>query len=53
MSIGSYIDPKTSINFTTWSASLDEDGNGAFTFGMVLPQDATSKDATDYIGILV
>ena len=50
---GTYTDPNTSIDFKTWSAPLDENGNGAFTFGMVLPQDAASKNATEYIGLLV
>jgi Cytochrome domain of cellobiose dehydrogenase len=53
MTMGSYVDAKTGINFTTWTAQPDSNGNGAFTFGMVLPEDATSKDATEYIGLLV
>jgi len=47
------VEPTTGINFTTWSAAPDSDGDGAFMFGMVLPADAMTTDATDYIGILV
>ena len=53
MTPGSFLDTSSGINFTTWSAPLDQNGNGALTFGMVLPPDAATKDATDYIGYLV
>ncbi len=48
-----YVDPKTGINFTTWSQPPQSNGHGAFTFGLAVPADATTKDATEYIGLLV
>jgi cellobiose dehydrogenase (acceptor) len=53
-----YKDEKTGIEFGTWDytpdASDDDDpGFGAYKFGMALPADAMTKDATEYIGILV
>ena len=50
---GVYVDPATGINYTTWSTVPDENGDGSFTFGMVLPPDAAVTDATEYIGLLV
>lgn len=50
MTEGSYTDPDTGIEFKTWSTS----GNAApFTFGLALPGDALTNDATEYIGLLV
>lgn len=45
-----YTDPESGIIFKTWSAPAAE---VPFTFGMALPSDALTKDATEYIGILV
>ena len=53
MTQGAYTDPATGIDFTTWSADPDSDGDGAFTFGLALPEDAATRDATEYIGLLV
>lgn len=52
-----YTDPDTKIQFGTWSVtdaqnSPDTAKMAGFTFGMVLPQDALTVDATEYIGIL-
>ncbi|KXX80350.1 Cellobiose dehydrogenase [Madurella mycetomatis] len=47
MTEGSYTDPATDIQFKTWSA----EGN-SFTFGMALPSDALTTDATEYIGLI-
>lgn len=44
-----YTDSKTNITFTTWSFT----DSGGMTYGMALPEDALTKDATEYIGILV
>lgn len=49
MTAGTYTDSTTGINLKTWTAT---DG-GAFTFGLALPSDALTKDATEYIGLLV
>ncbi|TPX15813.1 uncharacterized protein E0L32_000147 [Thyridium curvatum] len=43
-----YTDSKTNITFTTWSFT----DSGGMTYGMALPEDALTKDATEYIGIL-
>jgi Cytochrome domain of cellobiose dehydrogenase len=51
MTMGAYTDAKSGINFMTWSTGLGT--SGAFTFGLVLPQDALSNNATEYIGLLV
>ncbi|KAI2606095.1 uncharacterized protein GGS25DRAFT_373452 [Hypoxylon fragiforme] len=40
-----YTDPDTGIEFGTWE-------QGDITFGLALPEDALTKDATEYIGIL-
>lgn len=53
MTPGVYTDSKTEIQFSTWSQEPDEVGNGGFVFGMVLPEDAGTKNATEYIGMLV
>lgn len=49
MSAGSYTDAETGIKLKTWSAT---DG-APYTFGLALPSDALTKDATEYIGYLV
>lgn len=41
-----YTDPDTGIEFGTWA-------QGDQTVGLALPEDALSKDADEYIGILV
>ncbi|KAK4208393.1 cellobiose dehydrogenase [Rhypophila decipiens] len=55
MRAGEYTDPTTSIKFSTWT-SVTSDPDAAdttpYTFGMTLPADALTKDATEYIGIL-
>lgn len=53
-----YKDEKSGIEFGTWAytadaSSEDDPGFGAYTFGMALPEDALTKDANEYIGILV
>lgn len=53
-----YKDEKTGIQLGTWgytpdATSEDDPGFGAYTFGMALPEDAMTKDANEYIGILV
>ncbi|SPO06266.1 uncharacterized protein DNG_08955 [Cephalotrichum gorgonifer] len=52
MVLGSYLDPATGANFTTWTAKPDSSGSGGVTFGVVLPADAAETDATEYIGYL-
>ncbi|KAL1850426.1 hypothetical protein VTK73DRAFT_9685 [Phialemonium thermophilum] len=52
MTPGVYADAATGITFTTWSAPLDENGDGTYTFGMVLPADAATRNATEYLGYL-
>ncbi|KAL2127940.1 hypothetical protein VTI74DRAFT_9945 [Chaetomium olivicolor] len=48
MTEGSYTDPETGIKLKTWSAT-----EGApYTFGLALPSDALTKNATEYIGLL-
>lgn len=48
MTAGSYTDAETGIKLKTWSAT---DG-APYTFGLALPADALTKDATEYIGYL-
>jgi hypothetical protein len=54
-----YTDPDTKISFNLWGieAIHDEEtetmGQGAYHFGMALPPDALTNDATEYIGYLV
>jgi cellobiose dehydrogenase (acceptor) len=53
-----YTDPGTNITFGTWSVGGSVNPaagqpQATFTFGMALPQDALTKDATEYIGYLV
>jgi cellobiose dehydrogenase (acceptor) len=48
MTAGSYTDSETGIALKTWTAT----SGSAFTFGMALPADALTKDATEYIGLL-
>ncbi|EAQ84608.1 hypothetical protein CHGG_08622 [Chaetomium globosum CBS 148.51] len=48
MTAGTYTDEKTGITFNTWEAT----SGAAFTFGMALPADALTTDATEYIGLL-
>jgi cellobiose dehydrogenase (acceptor) len=53
-----YTDSKTNITFGTWgytpnATDPDDPGYGAFRFGMVLPPNALTVDANDYIGLLV
>jgi cellobiose dehydrogenase (acceptor) len=49
MTAGSYTDSATGIKLKTWAAT---DG-APYTFGLALPSDALTKDATEYIGLLV
>ena len=49
MTTGTYTDAETGIKLSTWSSTSP----AAFTFGMALPADALTKDATEYIGLLV
>ncbi|KAK4239955.1 cellobiose dehydrogenase [Achaetomium macrosporum] len=48
MTEGSYTDAGTGIKLKTWTAT---DG-APFAFGLALPSDALTKDATEYIGLL-
>ncbi|KAK4126752.1 hypothetical protein N657DRAFT_610772 [Parathielavia appendiculata] len=48
MTEGSYTDAESGIKLKTWTAT---DGT-PFTFGLALPSDAVTKDATEYIGLL-
>ncbi|KAH6842501.1 cellobiose dehydrogenase [Chaetomium sp. MPI-CAGE-AT-0009] len=48
MTSGTYTDEATGIKLNTWTAT----SGGAFTFGMALPADALTTDATEYIGLL-
>lgn len=55
---GTYTDKATGIQFGTWGVTPDPSdpdaaASSAFTFGMALPPDALTKDATEYIGLLV
>jgi cellobiose dehydrogenase (acceptor) len=49
MNEGSYTDAATGVKFKTWTAP----GESLYTFGMALPEDALTKNATEYIGLLV
>ncbi len=59
MTQGAYTEAKTGITFVTWTAGIapgeasDGGGPGPFTFGLVLPADAATANATEYIGYLV
>jgi cellobiose dehydrogenase (acceptor) len=56
-----WTDSKTGITFDTWSATDappngDSEGpqtSGGFTFGVALPADALTTDATEFIGYMV
>lgn len=53
-----YKDVKTGIELGVWGytpdvSDEDDPGFGAYQFGMALPEDALTKDATEYIGVLV
>ena len=48
-----YTDPATNITFATWSSTPASNGWGKFSFGLVLPEDAATKDADEYIGMFV
>ncbi|KAL2162456.1 hypothetical protein VTH06DRAFT_7369 [Thermothelomyces fergusii] len=48
MTEGTYTHEATGITFKTWTPS---DGS-TFTFGLALPGDALTNDATEYIGLL-
>jgi cellobiose dehydrogenase (acceptor) len=52
MKNGTYTDAATNITFSTWSAPLHKDGTGAYTFGVALPADAATANATEYVGYL-
>ncbi|KAK0652353.1 hypothetical protein B0T16DRAFT_490226 [Cercophora newfieldiana] len=49
---GSYLDVRTGMNLTTWSSVPTKTGLDKFTFGIVLPYDAATSDATEFIGLL-
>jgi cellobiose dehydrogenase (acceptor) len=49
MTAGTYTDEATGIMLNTWEAT----SGAAFTFGLALPADALTTDATEYIGLLV
>ncbi|KAL4944374.1 hypothetical protein BDV06DRAFT_233379 [Aspergillus oleicola] len=46
-----YTDPDTGIVFDTWSVEASSSAAG-FTFGVALPEDALTTDATEFIGYL-
>ncbi|KAK0615074.1 cellobiose dehydrogenase [Bombardia bombarda] len=54
--IAQYIDPVNGINFTTWTTGPGLDPDQAdvapYSWGLALPPDALTKDATEYIGVL-
>ncbi|CAI7586499.1 unnamed protein product [Penicillium glandicola] len=47
-----YTDPDTGITFDTWTVS-ETLSEGGYTFGMALPSDALTTDATEFIGYLL
>lgn len=47
-----YTDPDTGITFDTWTVS-ETLSKGGFTFGIALPSDALTTDASEFIGYLV
>ncbi|OQE43613.1 hypothetical protein PENCOP_c003G01340 [Penicillium coprophilum] len=47
-----YTDPDTDITFDTWTVS-ETLSKGGFTFGIALPSDALTTDATEFIGYLL
>ncbi|KAJ5951339.1 uncharacterized protein N7479_009752 [Penicillium vulpinum] len=47
-----YTDPDTDITFDTWTVS-ESLTKGGFTFGIALPSDALTTDATEFIGYLL
>ena len=47
-----YTDSKTGIVFDTWTVP-QSDTKGGLTFGVALPSDALTVDATEFIGYLV
>lgn len=49
---GHYTDPETGIVFSI-SQFADTTTEGGFTWGFVLPPDAETVDATEYLGIIV
>lgn len=52
MSNSTYTDQATGIKFKTWAQDAGAAAASPFTFGLALPSDALTKDATEYIGIL-
>jgi hypothetical protein len=49
-----FTDPQTGIIFNSWGIPADSpQTQGGFTFGMALPSNALSTDATEFIGYLV
>lgn len=46
-----FVTHESGIKFGTWSAAQSPN-QAEFQFGMALPQDALTKDATEYIGLL-
>ncbi|KAJ5857752.1 hypothetical protein N7455_008646 [Penicillium solitum] len=47
-----YTDPDTGITFDTWTVS-ETLSKGGFTFGIALPSDALTTDASEFIGYLL
>ena len=47
-----FTEPNTGIRFDTWTVAVSSFSAG-LTFGMALPEDALSTDATEFIGYLV
>ncbi|CAI7665987.1 hypothetical protein N7527_004708 [Penicillium freii] len=47
-----YTDPDTDITFDTWTVS-ETLSKGGFTFGIALPSDALTTDASEFIGYLL
>ncbi|KAK3995717.1 hypothetical protein QBC44DRAFT_12461 [Cladorrhinum sp. PSN332] len=52
LSEGTYTDQTTGIKFKTWAQDAGAASESPFTFGLSLPGDALTKDATEYLGIL-
>ena len=47
-----FVTHESGVRFGTWSAEQSTN-QAAFTFGMALPENALTTDATEYIGLLV
>lgn len=53
MADGTYTDQTSGIKFKTWTQGTEATEASPFTFGLALPGDALTKNANEYLGILV